>query len=171
MRSTERRESGRVNYLCECQVELEGLSSGKMTGRINDLSPEGAFLDSMLCLPIGSTLKLKFKVQEKEIQASGVVRYFMRHVGMGIQFLDLTPEDRETIESVVIGKPMPAPPVSPEPVPARSLPPVIAPDPACASGPVMSGDLGIVNLFDIIDIVEKGPAHRLSNSAGRGFVL
>ena len=155
MRSKERRESIRVNYLCECQVESEGLRTGKVNGRINDLSLDGIFIDSMLWLPIGSTLKVKFKVQEREIRAIGEVRYFMPHVGMGVQFIDLDPYDRDVIESVVYGKPMPASRSTPEqkgtgPLTRRGTGPL---DPMA---PVMSGDLAIVNLFDVIHMIESG---------------
>jgi hypothetical protein len=147
MRSKERRESIRVNYLCECQVESEGLRTGKVNGRINDLSLDGVFIDSMLWLPIGSTLKVKFKIQDREIRAIGEVRYFMPHVGMGVQFIDLDSYDRDVIESVVCGKPMPAYPATPEQKGTGPLDP---------TAPVMSGDLAIVNLFDVIHMIESG---------------
>ena len=154
MSSKERRESIRVNYLCECQVESEGLRTGKVDGRINDLSLDGVFIDSMLWLPIGSTLKLKFRIQEREIRAIGEVRYFMPHVGMGVQFIDLNPYDRDVIESVVCGKPMPAYPAAPVqgtgPLARKGTGPL---DP---TAPVMSGDLVIVNLFDVIHMIESG---------------
>ena len=155
MRSKERRESIRVNYLCECQVESEGLRTGKVNGRINDLSLDGVFIDSMLWLPIGSTLKVKFKVQEREIRAIGEVRYFMPHVGMGVQFIDLDPYDRDVIESVVYGKPMPPLPAAPE---QRGTGPLArkGTGPLDPMAPVMSGDLAIVNLFDVIHMIESG---------------
>jgi hypothetical protein len=157
MRSNERRESVRVNYLCECQVESEGLRTGPVTGRINDLSLDGVFIDSMLWLPIGSTLKLKFKVQDRRIRATGEVRYFMPHVGMGVRFIDLDPYDREVIESVVYDKPMPAPPAllapgGTGPLTARTG----GTGPPGASPAVMSGNLSVVNLFDVIHMIESG---------------
>ena len=155
MRSEERRESVRVNYLCECQVESEGLHTGPVTGRINDLSLDGVFIDSMLWLPIGSTLKLKFKVQDRSIRATGEVRYFMPHVGMGVRFIDLDPYDREVIESVVYDKPMPESRAMPA---AGGTGPLTRPrtGPLCDSGAVMSGNLAVVNLFDVIHMVESG---------------
>ena len=155
MRSKERRESVRVNFLCECEVESEGLRTGPVTGRINDLSLDGVFIDSMLWLPIGATLKFKFKVQDRAIRAIGEVRYFMPHVGMGVRFTDLDPHDREVIESVVYDKPMPAPPATP----ARGATgPLTRPGsgPLGAPGAIMSGNLAVVNLFDVIHMIESG---------------
>jgi len=156
MRAKERRESLRVNYLCECQVESEGLRTGKVNGRINDLSVEGVFIDSMLWLPIGSTLKVKFKVNERQIRATGEVKYFMPHVGMGVHFIDIDPYDREVIQSLVTGKPMPAPPVSPDSKATGPLTGRTGTGPLGASGKVMSGDLAVVNLFDVIHMIESG---------------
>jgi hypothetical protein len=153
MRSKERRGSGRVNYLCECQVESEGFHTGKVNWRISDLSAEGIFIDSMLWLPIGSTLKLKFMIHDRKIRATGEVRYFLPHVGMGVQFIDLDPYDREVIESVVRGKPMPAPPDS------RATGPLTGrtgTGPLSPSGAVISGDLAVVSLFDVIQMIESG---------------
>jgi len=156
MRSKERREFVRVNYLCECQVESEGLRTAALDGRINDLSLDGVFIDSMLWLPIGSTLKVKFKVQDRQIRAIGEVKYFIPNVGMGVQFIDLSPHDREVIESVVYGKPLPPSPAPPGqrasgPLAARSGTGPLAP-----GGPVMCGDLAVVNLFDVIHMIESG---------------
>jgi len=171
MRLKERRESLRVNYLCECQIESKGLSAKRVTARINDLSPEGAFIDSMSWLPIGSKICMKFKIQEIEIQASADVRYFMRDVGMGVRFLDLTGRDRQLIESAISQTPLPNYVALPQPTAAPALtaaaamaeltrldvsePDKTATDGADASCPVMAGDLTVLNLFDVIDVIEN----------------
>jgi len=156
MRSKERREFVRVNYLCECQVESEGLRTAALDGRINDLSLDGVFIDSMLWLPIGSTLKVKFKVQDRQIRAIGEVKYFIPNVGMGVQFVDLAQYEREVIESVVQGTPLPALPPPTGQRATGSLIPRSGTGPLTPGGPVMSGDLAVVNLFDVLHMIESG---------------
>lgn len=95
----ERRKFKRVPFLCE--VECEGGATNRMNTRINDLSETGLFVDSMTCYPVGSRLKLRFKIKDVEINAAGEVRYCLQNVGMGIMFLDLEPEHLELIRSVV----------------------------------------------------------------------
>jgi hypothetical protein len=172
----ERRGSARVNYLCECQVESEGLRANKVTGRINDLSPEGAFIDSMSWLPIGTRLTMKFKIQDREIQAGAEVRYFIRHIGMGVRFVGLAPNDRQIIECALTQTTLPeaAPLTEPAPQPEsiRNAPGstergqrtvAAVADEAAGSRPVMAGDLGAVSLFDIIDIIENNRLTGLLN--------
>ena len=176
MRLRERRESVRVNYLCECQVESEGLRANKVTARISDLSPEGAFIDSMSWLPIGSTIEMKFKIQGREIQTGAEVRYFIRHVGMGVRFVDLAPKDRQIIESAVSRTALPEQVELPEP--KRDVPGSIetiqksvtaARDEAWDSRPVMAGDLAAVSLFDVIEIIEKSRLTGFLNVGAAGL--
>jgi hypothetical protein len=166
----ERRGSARVNYLCECQVESEGLRANKVTGRINDLTPEGAFIDSMSWLPIGTSLTMKFKIQDREIQAGADVRYFIRHIGMGVRFVDLAPNDRQVIECALGQTAQPAPAPLPEPI--REVPDstetvhragATGTEEAPGSRPVMAGDLTAISVFDIIDIIENNRLTGLLN--------
>jgi len=153
MKWRERRESVRVNYLCECQVESEGLSANKVNARINDLSVDGAFIDSMAWLPVGSIIKMKFKVQDREIQVNGEVRYYLRHVGMGVRFFDLTPTDSQIIESAVS-----RPDLAGQHDRVLDVPSAIPIPPQEVAGgplPAMAGDLAAVNLFEVIDVIEN----------------
>ena len=98
-RSADKRKEKRIAHLCE--VQCEGASVGRLNTRINDLSLSGVFIDSMTCFPVGSILKLRFRLQDTEIAASAEVRYCMPQIGMGVKFLDLTEEARRIIEEVV----------------------------------------------------------------------
>ena len=101
-RSAEKRREKRIAYLCE--VECEGASVGRLNTRINDLSSSGVFIDSMTCFPVGSILKLKFRLQDSEINASAEVRYCMPQIGMGVKFIELPDHARQMIEDIVQGK-------------------------------------------------------------------
>ena len=97
--SSDRRKNERVAYLCE--VQCESANYRRFTTRINDISVGGAFIDSMIPLRVGSILKLIFRVRAAEITAMGEVRYSMPRIGMGIRFVDLSPEYGAAIASVV----------------------------------------------------------------------
>jgi DNA-binding response OmpR family regulator len=97
--SIDRRKNERVAYLCE--VQCESADDRRFTTRINDISVGGAFIDSMIPLRVGSMLKLIFRVRAAEITAMGEVRYSMPRIGMGIRFVDLSPEYGAAIASVV----------------------------------------------------------------------
>ena len=97
----DKRAARRVSYHTE--VECEGASTGRLNTRISDLSATGAFIDSVITFPVGSILGLKFRVKSIEFQVTGEVVHCMPHVGMGVRFLDLNPEQRAAIERVVAG--------------------------------------------------------------------
>jgi hypothetical protein len=98
----EKRKAKRVQYLTE--VECEGADYRRHTCRISDLSTTGAFVDSMLTYPPDSIVKLKFLLGSTEVQVSAQVCYSMPQIGMGVRFLDLTPEQLLAIETVVQGR-------------------------------------------------------------------
>ncbi len=99
MNSGQRRCSKRVVYYSEAAVE--GLDVGRAEMRVSDLSMSGAFIDSRTVLPAGTMSKLTFRVRDREIQVTIVVRYAIPEIGMGVHFLNLGPEDCALIEDVV----------------------------------------------------------------------
>ena len=133
--SKERRNAKRISYLCE--VEWEG-NGRRVNTRVNDLSRTGAFIDSMTCFAVGSTLKIKFRIRDVDIETIAEVRYAMPQVGMGVRFLNLTPEHIAALESLIEGKPMNTQPQQIEP-----------------GQPVLSGNFSVVSLFDVIQMIEN----------------
>jgi hypothetical protein len=68
-----------------------------------DLSVGGIFLDIILPPPPGSLVSLKFRLvgYEDPITVTGEVTYSQEGMGMGIKFLNLKPEDKKKIETVI----------------------------------------------------------------------
>src|ERR1044072_7969094 len=156
----DRREAKRISYICE--VECEGIGINRLATRITDLSATGAFIDSMTCFTQGTVLKIRFRVKDKFINTDCEVRYSMPQMGMGVRFLNLTPEHLAILEHFVEGKPLAVEPVVEnkplvvEPV-VEAKPPVIE-QPEVAPPRGRSGLLGnfaVVSLFDIIQIIEN----------------
>ncbi len=52
-------------------------------------------------LPPGSLSRLTFRVRDREIRVSVEVRHSVPGIGMGVQFLNLGPEDLAAIEALV----------------------------------------------------------------------
>ncbi len=79
-----------------CQEEMSlGLSRNVSTG--------GMFVESKEPLPVGSQLKLRFNLDDEGpvVLAAAEVTYAVTKLGMGIQFTDLAPTDRERVQAYV----------------------------------------------------------------------
>lgn len=96
----------------EMQVELSVLHAtpemtGKLEGMIRNLSENGAYVPTPSPLPAGTIVSLAFRLAEKEgawIRAVGVVRWVEEtraSRGMGVQFLQVTTEDRSQLRDYV----------------------------------------------------------------------
>ncbi len=101
MMGREKRKAKRISYMCEIQFESYGMK--QLSTRINDISVSGLFIDSISCLAVGSTLKMKFSVLGVPLEVSGIVRNCMPQAGMGIEYIDLRSDQRELIERLVEG--------------------------------------------------------------------
>jgi hypothetical protein len=86
-------------------IDLECYTLDEMpapvTARISDLSVTGAFLDCLNTLPVGTRLGLRFVLSEHLLTVAGEVVHSMPQFGMGVRFLNLSPESRATIEQLL----------------------------------------------------------------------
>lgn len=141
----ERRASRRKSYVCGVEVKPEG--GGRFTARINDLSVNGVFIESMASFSAGTNLHLKFRIDNSQIEALGEVRYCMSQVGMGVRFLDLRSEYRSVIENFIEGTSLPSEKTNKAKVSsATNLP--------SESPVVLSGSFAAVNLYDVIHMID-----------------
>lgn len=65
--------------------------------RVNasDVSGNGCYVETILPIPIGTNLKVDFWIESEKITTSAIVRTCDPGVGMGIEFIGLSPHDRE----------------------------------------------------------------------------
>ena len=98
----DRRHSQRIPYLCE--VCFDGVQTGAANVRISDLSTKGAFIDSLASFPVGSILHLRFFLRSTEMCVTSEVRHALPQIGMGVRFVDMSPEDEALLKSVVRDK-------------------------------------------------------------------
>jgi hypothetical protein len=159
----ERRVAKRISYICEVECDASGVS--RIATRINDLSMTGAFIDSMTCFAAGTILNLRFHVKNIRIETTAEVRYSMPQMGMGVHFLDLKPDHKAALESLIEGKPLVLPPAAERPVPTS---------PAASKGPdMLTGNFAVVSMFDVIQIIENnrlGGALAVDSLAANGEI-
>lgn len=99
----DKRASKRVSYPCEVECSGVGVGISPLNPRISDISLTGAFIDSMVTLPEGTMVRLKFSLPSLVVSCAGVVMHEMAQFGMGVRFLELTPEQQAAIGEVVEG--------------------------------------------------------------------
>ncbi|HYV04441.1 MAG TPA: PilZ domain-containing protein [Blastocatellia bacterium] len=91
----DKRHSGRSELLMEVKYEGPGV---RAETRISDISENGVFVDAITPLPAGALLKLTFALPDgSTVEVEGRVAHCQPAIGMGIEFINLKPEDAEHI--------------------------------------------------------------------------
>lgn len=88
----------------ESHLEIEySCDSPPFTGRVIDLSEGGAFIDTANPFDVGTRLAFRLQLPDEAepIVGRAVVRWQQPTVGMGIQFAQLSEEDRERLRFYV----------------------------------------------------------------------
>jgi hypothetical protein len=88
-----------ANYRDLCMT-YEG-SHEQLPVRAPDLSASGLFINTSRYFPQGAVLNLSFRLARsgRVVKARAEVRYCMPDVGIGVEFVDISPEDRQAIEA------------------------------------------------------------------------
>ncbi len=95
---SERRRNKRVPFIKE--VEIVGLG----IRRCSDLSIGGLYLETVAIFPVGTVLDLRFKLQDTDdhpIQVEAEVLYEHEGMGIGLGFVNLSPEQREKLQKFI----------------------------------------------------------------------
>ena len=73
--------------------------------RVPDVSTKGIFLNTTMHFPEGAVLTVQFSLTRSgvTIKARGEVRYCLAGVGVGVEFIDISPEDARAIEDEMSG--------------------------------------------------------------------
>lgn len=92
------RAPGRLAPYHDLCLEYEGHSE-PVPVRAPDLSPKGMFINTAKHFPEGAVVKVSFRLGNGlEINARGEVRYCLEGVGIGVEFLDISPEAQRALE-------------------------------------------------------------------------
>jgi c-di-GMP-binding flagellar brake protein YcgR len=88
----ERRRYPRVK--AKIPVEIHCLNSAPMRTSTDEVSLCGCYIESMFTMETGTRLALVFSCGDQKIATNAVVVTKYAQVGNGIDFIDITPEDR-----------------------------------------------------------------------------
>lgn len=69
--------------------------------RVNatDISGNGCYVETILPLPVGTTLRVDFWMDTEKISTSAVVRTSDPGVGMGVEFIGMTPDAKQRLQA------------------------------------------------------------------------
>lgn len=93
------RRSERHSHLRDLSLTYEGRSEDIVV-RPPDISARGMFINTATHFPEGAVLKLRFRLSRTnfEVHTRCEVRYCLPGVGIGVQFMEISPEAVRAIE-------------------------------------------------------------------------
>lgn len=96
----ERRLHPRCKVVIPVELHLPGVSTPSRTNT-DEISPGGCYLETMFTLAVGTTLTMTLWLDGVAMNVACVVATCYPQVGNGIQFVDVTEEDRLKLEEFV----------------------------------------------------------------------
>lgn len=102
MRKLEDREVERYQLTCDLSVVYEG-STDEVPVYPADLSTHGMFIPTTRVFPLGSVLKVCFRLRRSGfyVKVRAEVRHCVPGAGVGLEFLELSPEAMRAIEDEI----------------------------------------------------------------------
>jgi PilZ domain-containing protein len=88
----------RVHFPIELLPES---SASQMRTTATDISGRGCYVETLLPLPLGTTLSITFWMESEKITTSGIVKACDGGVGMGIEFTGLDEPTQERLQSLI----------------------------------------------------------------------
>ena len=96
----ERRRNPRCKAVIPVELHLPGVSTPSRTNT-DEISPGGCYLETMFTLAVGTKLTMTLGLDGVPMNVACVVATCYPQVGNGIQFVDVTEEDRLKLEKFV----------------------------------------------------------------------
>lgn len=93
------RSAERYSNLRDLHVSYEGHSDTIIT-RLPDISTKGMFINTVMRFPEGAVLNVRFRLARTgvDVQSRCEVRYCLEGVGIGVEFVEISPKDAAAIE-------------------------------------------------------------------------
>jgi PilZ domain len=92
----ERRKSARVR--CDVPLELRPEGEANMWGKASDISIGGCFIEMPIPLKPGAKFEIALWIGDKKVQLKGEVVTSAPGFGIGVRFLDVSPQDLALLE-------------------------------------------------------------------------
>ena len=107
-------------------VEAEEITNGiSLSARTSDVSVHGCYLDTINPFSPGTRIRVHLTKGNETFHSLGVVTYTHQGMGMGVAFMEISPEAREIVQGWIAelesGKARPAPSSSAQ-IPAAGIP-------------------------------------------------
>jgi hypothetical protein len=92
------RNFDRYKYITDLSITYEGYGE-EVRLHTPDISSRGMFIHTSLDLPEGSIIRVKFRLRGsgQEVVARSEVRYCLPGVGIGVEFVEISPDARQAI--------------------------------------------------------------------------
>ena len=96
--AAERRGGLRYQITVSAEV-IELISGTRFSTRTTDLGPGGCFVDTLMPLPVGSSVRVRLHKDNMAIEALGTVTYSQSGLGMGVAFDNMPPEKASALDA------------------------------------------------------------------------
>lgn len=94
----DRRDGIRYQVTVAAEV-IELISGTRFSTRTTDLGPGGCFVDTLMPLPVGSSVRVRLHKDNMAIEALGTVTYSQSGLGMGVAFDNMPPERARALDA------------------------------------------------------------------------
>src|SRR5574337_1124266 len=93
------RRAARYTHLRDLAIHYEGASQ-EIPLRAPDISTRGMFINTPQAFPEGAVLKVRFRLARSghQVHARCEVRYSLPGVGIGVEFIEISPRDQRAIQ-------------------------------------------------------------------------
>ncbi len=99
-KASERRDA--IRYACTGGAEFRNVAGGfKNWGTVSDVSENGCYVETVYPLPAKTEVELLISVRNVEIRGRAQVRSSDPNVGMGIEFSEISAEDRQRLDTLI----------------------------------------------------------------------
>lgn len=89
-----------VRYKFAASAKLVADTSGEHSeGRVSDISPQGCYVETQVCFPMGTTAKISITLEAKSFEARAKVVFSRAGKGMGLLFLGVAPTQLPILEA------------------------------------------------------------------------
>jgi hypothetical protein len=93
-----RRARHKISFNLELRDERTNVP---MRVNATDISGNGCYIEMIMPMAVGTSLKVDFWTEQEHVNSSAIVRTCDPGVGMGIEFLTLTPDLQERFQSLL----------------------------------------------------------------------
>lgn len=155
---SERRRSPR--YKCEGSAEFRAEGSDVRTwGTFTDISMTGCYVEMTATFPVGSRVDLALELHGIRTQVQGEVRVSYPYLGMGIAFVEISPQNRgrlrDMIETLIPRSPSRTQEATPLVPASLALPLVVNPGAALQSLVEFFEKRGLMTKEEFVDLLRR----------------